>query len=243
MNHNQSIRRIALSCALIIAATATTAYCKYGDDRYGLQYHYKPWGKWGPEFTAPNPSGWANFLQGKGPVNQRTAQRQTPSRTTRFDDLNLLVNMPSGPWTKQDPKKTGSRACFLIRRRNPTIVISLAGERVGTEAGATNNSLLAESQAKMKQLPSGEIEPGGERQLTANGIEGLTYEATADQGDATTHYSIWVAAHNGYTYKLAVYGNQKDRAEIDSTMRKFVSGMKQIQPTRVARAVSKAKSR
>jgi hypothetical protein len=242
MNRNPSIRRSALSCALIIAATATTAYCKYGDDRYGLQYHYKPWGKWGPEFTAPNPSGWANFLQGKGPVNQRTAQRQTPPRTTRFDDLNLSVNMPSGQWTKQDPKKTGSRACFLISRRDPTIVISLAGERVGTAAGATNNSLLAESQAKMKQLPSGEIERD-EQPLAANGIDGLTYEATADHGDATVHYSIWVAAHNGYIYKLAVYGDQKDRAEIDSTMRRFVSGMKQIQPTRVAQAASKAKSR
>lgn len=243
MNH-RSIRRLALTCALAIFATsASTARSDYNDDPYGLQYHYKPWGKWGPELTAPNPSGWANFLQGKQPSNQRTARRSAPSRTTRFDDLNLTVNMPTGPWTKQDAKKTGSRACFLIRRSNPTIVISLAGERVGAEANATNATLLAESQAKMKRLPGGDLEPGAERKLSANGIEGLTYEATADQGDATTHYSIWVAAHNGYTYKLAAYGDQKDRAEIDTAMKKFLGGMKQIQPTRVAHAASKAKSR
>jgi hypothetical protein len=142
--------------------------------------------------------------------------------------------MPSGSWTKLDPKKTGSRACYLISRSDPTIIISLAGQRAGTEAGDTSDSLLAESQAKMKSLPGGAVEPG-EWQLSAGGIQGVAYEAAVTDGQYTTYYSLWVAAHHGYNYKLAVYGDQKDKAAIDEAMRNFVRGIKPIQSTRVAR--------
>ena len=147
--------------------------------------------------------------------------------------------MPSGPWVKLDPKETGSHACFLISRSNPTIIISLAGTRVGPEAddieaGDTNSSLLAESQAKMMSLPGAAIEPG-ERQLSAGGIHGIAYEATVGEGQSTTYYSIWVAAHHGYNYKLAVYGEQRHKSAVDEAMRNFLRGIKQIQSNRVAR--------
>jgi hypothetical protein len=171
----------------------------------------------------------------------RIAQRTTPSRTTnasrttRLDDLNLAVTMPSGPWTRLDPQQSGTRARYLISRGHPTIIISLAGERVGIESNTTNSALLAESQAKMLSLPGGTIQPGGE-QLTAGGIPGIAYEATVDQGPSTTHYYIWVASHHGYTYKLAVFGDQTEKPAIDEAMRNFLAGMKQLQSNRVAHA-------
>jgi len=201
-------------------------------DPYGLQVHKHPFGSSGPVFTYPNVPRYIGILDGE-PLNQRVARRTDLPRSTRLDDLNLLVNMPSGAWTKLDPKQTGSHARYLISRNDPTIVISLAGDRAGSEASTTNASLLAESQAKMKSLPGGAIQPG-ERPVTVAGIEGLAYEATVGEGDAKTCYSIWVAAHHGYTYKLAVYGPETDKPAIHTALLNFTRTIKQIQPTRVA---------
>jgi hypothetical protein len=240
MNHYRSFGRIVLPCALIVAACAGIACGQLWGDPNRFNNVYKPWGKYGPTFTVTNPMKIARALNGRSParpnrrIAHRPAPRVAPSRATRFDDLNLSVNMPNGPWVKSDPKKTGSRARFIISRSDPTIVISLAGERAGTEAGDTNDSLLAESQAKMRSFPGGAVEPG-ERQLSAAGIQGVAYEATVTDGQYTTYYSLWVAAHHGYNYKLAVYGDQQHKPAIDEAMRDFLRGIQQIQPTRVAR--------
>ena len=249
MNHSRFLGRIVLISAFLVAATATTAHCEPWDP-LGIQDHheYMPFGPYGPKLTISTPSptkirngGNFNKKNRAASQNHRVAQRTTPSRTTnpsrttRFDDLNISVTMPTGPWTKLDPQQTGSRARYLISRGHPTIIISLAGERVGTEADATNSALLAESQAKMLSLPGGTIQSGGE-QLTAGGIPGIAYEASVDQGQFTTHYFIWIAAHHGYTYKLAVYGDQTEKPAIDEAMRNFLAGIKQLQSNRVAHA-------
>src|SRR3954470_11999759 len=137
MKSHESTLRILYSFALIIAATVTTARSDIYDP-YGMQYHYKPWGAWGPELTAPNIPRMANVLQGREPLVPHVAQRVAESKTRRFDALNLLVNMPSGSWTEFAPKATGSQACFLAKRDDRRIVISLAGERVGKDAGVTS---------------------------------------------------------------------------------------------------------
>ena len=85
----------------------------------------------------------------------------------------------------------------------------------------------------MMSLPGAAIEPG-ERQLSAGGIQGVAYEATVGEGQSTTYYSLWIAAHQGYNYKLAVYGQQVHKPAIDEAMRNFVLGIKQIHSTRVA---------
>jgi hypothetical protein len=243
MNDYRSLARIALACGLIVAFSASIACCEPWDP-LGIQNHnqYKPFGKYGPKITISTLSPTKVMNGGSlGQANQRAARRVAPSGTTRFEALNLSVTMPSGPWVKLDPKETGSRASYLISRSDPWIVISFAGERAGTEAGHTNNSLLAESKAKMTSLPGGAIEPG-ERQLSAAGIQGVAYEATVVDGQFTAYYSIWVAAHHGYNYQLAVYGDQEHKPAIDAAMRDFVRGIKQIQPTRVARGNSNKKA-
>ncbi|HEX5472689.1 MAG TPA: hypothetical protein VFW73_12435 [Lacipirellulaceae bacterium] len=232
---------------VIIAASAGTARSAvrvrirpgFSDyDPYGLQYHYKPWGASGPEFTAPNIPRILDVLDGRAPLNPRVARRMVSSSTVQFRDVNLSITKPDGSWVRLDPKKTGSHACFLARRNDPTVYISLAAERVGEEAGETNHSLLAASQAKMKSLPGATVTPG-ERELSAGGIEGIAYGATVTVDGRATHYAMWVAAHHGYVYKLAIYGDQNDEAEIDATLLNLVRGMKQIAPTRVAHSGAK----
>ena len=232
MNH-ASFGRIVLAAALSLRSVPQRPCQPYG--RYDIHNYHKPWGKYGPTFSYPSLTKTMNVLNGRpANANRGMARKATPAPATRLSELNLLVSMPSGPWMKLDPKETGSRACYLISRNNPTMVISLAGERAGTEAGDTNSSLLAESQEKMKSLPGGTVEPG-EQLLSAGGIQGVAYEATVVDGQFTAYYSMWVAAHNGYNYKLAVYGDQEDKPAIDEAMRNFVRGIKQIQSTRVAR--------
>jgi hypothetical protein len=260
MDRYFSFGRIAIACALFVAVSATTAHSQK-NSRYDYHNHHKPWGKYGPTISYPSPTKIANVLNGR-PANsntRRVAQRTTPARanqsrtsrsqatqsrtarsndqnlkTTRLNDLNLSVTMPSGPWVTSDPRETGSRARYLISRDDPTILISLAGERVGPLAHDTNSSLLAESQAKLKSLPGGKIEPG-DRLLSAGSIDGIAYAATASDGTLTTYYAIWVAAHNGYNYKLAVYGDEQNKPAIEAALRSFVRGIKPLQTTSVAR--------
>lgn len=165
--------------------------------------------------------------------NSRVARRPAPSRTIRLDDLNLLVTTPIGSWEKLDSPQTGSKAHLVLRRTNPTIFISLAGQRADSDTIHTNSSLLSESQAKMQSFPGAAIQPL-ERPFSANGIPGITYQATVPSGESTIYYALWVAAHNGYNYKLAVYGNQQDQPAIDEALQTFLHGLKPIQPNRIA---------
>jgi hypothetical protein len=239
MNRYISLAGIAIGCALIVAANASTARCQFHDP-LGIHNQHKPWGKYGPTITYPSPTKVMNVVNGRPnrQTTRRVAQRVSPSRTERFDDLNLSVTMPGGAWTKVDPKEAGSRARYMIRREDPTIVISFASERAIPDAYDT---LLAESQAKMMSLPGGAIEPG-ERQLSAGDIQGIVYAATVADGQFTTYYAIWLATHNGYHCKLAVYGDADDQPAIDAALRNFVHGIKPSKTTRVARAGSRQKS-
>jgi len=165
----------------------------------------------------------------------KVAQRSNPARTTRFDEINLSVTTPTGPWVKLDPRKTGSHACLLLTRANPTIMISLAGQPVGIESDYSNTTLLAESQAKMQNLPGATIEAGG-HERSAGGIPGVAFSASVGDGQSTVYYTIWVAAHHGFTYKLAVYGDHLHQRAIDEAMQNTLAGLKQIQSNRIARA-------
>ena len=230
MNHYRSIYRIVLTSSLIVTASATAARSEFHDPS-GIHNAYKPFQVNGPHLIVPAPT---KLVNGGSPghADGRIAQRITPSLTERFDDLNLSVILPGGSWTKLDPKTTGSRACLLLSRQNPEITLSLAGEPECAEANNTNATLLAESQAKMKRMPGAVLSSATD--LSAGVIDGKLYEATIGEGQAKAHYAIWVAAHHGYNYKLAVYGDQKARPTIDAAIRTFVYGIKHIEPTKLA---------
>jgi hypothetical protein len=233
MNRYLFFDRIILACGLIVAVSVSTARCQFYDP-LGVQNKSKPFGKYGPTFQYTSPTKVMNVLSGRSNKrsSQRVARRVTPTRAIRLDILSLSVSKPSGQWVEADLKETGSTARYMISRNDPTIIISLAGERSGPEMNHTDSALLAESQAKIKSL-GGIIEPG-KQQLSAGRINGVTYSATIVNGKFTTYYAMWVAAHNGYNYKLAVYGDKHDKSMIDAAMRNFVHGIQSIQSTAVA---------
>jgi hypothetical protein len=232
MNRFLFLNRIVLACGLIVAVSASAARCQFYDP-LGVQNYSKPFGPYGPTFQYTSPTKFMNVLSGGSNFqpSPRIARRVTPIRA-RLDNLNLSITKLGGPWVEADAKETGSTARYMISRQDPTIVISLAGERSDTETHDTNSALLAESHATIKSL-GGTIEPG-EQQLSAGAISGIAYSATVVDGEFTTHYAMWVATHNGFKYKLAVYGDKHDKTMIDATMRNFVHGIQSIQPTTVA---------
>src|SRR4051812_8062006 len=120
-------------------------------------------------------------------------QRIVIVHLARCEALNVQVTVPSESWKKVDPKATGSHTSFILTRHNPDITISLAGERAGVEAKDTNRTVLAASQAKMKSLPGAVVLPG-ERQISGQNIQGISYQATAEQDGMAAHYAIWVAS-------------------------------------------------
>jgi hypothetical protein len=183
-----------------------------------------------------------NVLNGgtNPPGNSPVARRVVSSRVARLDELHLLVNIPNGPWVVADTTEGGSAARYMLIRRDPKIMLSLAGEPAAPDASQSNSGLLIESQAKMRSL-GGNIEPG-EQHLAAGGIKGIAYSATIANGDFTTYYQLWVATHNDFNYKLAVYGDKHDKSMIDDAMRTFVRGMRPLQPTNVARREGSSKT-
>jgi hypothetical protein len=169
--------------------------------------------------------------------NRPRSRSESSPQILRFDAFNLQVKVPREPWVQSTPEETGSRARLVISRRDPNVVISLAAERVGVAAQATNQAMLAKSQAKIRRLPECYVHPG-EEEVTANGIQGLVFRATAsNENGAPVHYSIWVATRNGYQYCVAAYGERRDRAVIDEALIRFLSGIKQLEPFGVASTV------
>lgn len=199
----------------------------WGDSMPTTTYSYQL-GSWGPTLHL------GMLTPGRETTKAKMARlRAARARTAKFDALNLSVTMPGNHWTQLDPAQNGSRACVLLSRQNPTVVISLAVEPVGIEASDDNNSLLAASQEKMKRLSEGAV-VAGQRPLATHSIPGVTYQASAVGADGKkVHYSIWVAARNGYNYSLAVYGEERYRSYIDKMMRHFLAGIQPIEPTRV----------
>jgi hypothetical protein len=230
--------RILLLTSVTLAALSTTCFAHHG----GGGHHHTV-------IYTTLPSDLSRLIWGNNPPDtwlfgpqppQQVVVRKIVVYVARCEPLNVQVIVPNGPWVKQDPREIGSHTNFLIARRHPDITISLAGERVGVEANETNHSLLAASREKIKSFPGGVVLPS-ERPLWGQNIQGVSYDASATEDGTTAHYAIWVAAHHGYNYKLAVFGEQKDRFAIDMTMRNFVHGLRQIEPMKVAHADTKVK--
>jgi hypothetical protein len=169
--------------------------------------------------------------------NRPRSRSESSPQILRFDAFNLQVKVPREPWVQSTPEETGSRARLVISRRDPNVVISLAAERGKADFNVTNQAVLANAQAKIRRLPECYVHPG-EEEVTANGIQGLAFRATAsnEQG-APVHYAIWVATRNGYTYCVAAYGERRDRRAIDEALFRFLSGVKQPEPFGMANAV------
>lgn len=251
MNRSQSnnVRAIVLPLLLVGVVHATclaeTSHelTPRGREQAGTYLHYKVFGNSGPEtwLFGPKPTytGWPP----RRVSPPRLAQRDAAPKTLRFDAFNLQVKLPTGAWDQSTPETTDARARLVLSRANPNIVISLAAERVGASAKETNATVLAASQAKLLGLPGGEILPG-EEQIMANGIEGINFKATALlENRVPVHYSIWVATRNGYKYCVAAYGEQKDQDAIDEALLRFLGGVRQIEPSRVASAVKVRRQR
>lgn len=155
----------------------------------------------------------------------------------KCEALNWEITVPNYVWKRADRATEAAHRALLLVRHNPDITISLAGERVGIEAKETNRTALVASQEKMKTVLGATILPG-QRMVAGQSIQGIAYFANVEQDGAATHYAMWVASRNGYSYSLAVYGEKKYSSVINREMFDFVRDIKQVDPRRVAHAES-----
>jgi hypothetical protein len=152
----------------------------------------------------------------------------------KCESLNWEITVPNYVWKRADRETEAAHRALLLVRHNPDITISLAGERVGIAAKETNRTALVASQEKMKTALGATILPG-QQMASGQNIQGVAYFANVEQDDgATTHYAMWVASRNGYSYSLAVYGDKKYSSVINREMFDFVRDIKQVDPRRVA---------
>jgi hypothetical protein len=158
----------------------------------------------------------------------------------KCESLNWEIIVPNYVWKRADPETEAAHRALLLVRHNPDITISLSGERVGIEAKETNRSALVASQDKMKTLLGARVLPG-QQMVSGQNIQGIAYFANVEQDGATAHYAMWVATRNGYSYSLAVFGDQKFSSVINGEMVDFVRDLHQLDAKRVAHADSRVK--
>ena len=151
----------------------------------------------------------------------------------KCEPLNWEITVPNYVWKRADRATEIEHNALLLVRHNPDITISLGCERVGVEAKETNRIALAASQEKMKTVLGATIQPG-QQMAAGQNIQGIAYFANVEQDDEATHYAMWIASRNGYSYSLAVYGDKKYSGGINKEMFDFVRDIKQIDPRRVA---------
>jgi hypothetical protein len=154
----------------------------------------------------------------------------------KSESLNWEIIVPNYVWKRADRETEAAHRALLLVRHNPDITISLAGERVGIEAKETNRAALAASQEKMKALGA-TIFPG-QQIVEGKNIRGIAYFADVEEDGGTTHYAMWVASRNGYSYSLAVFGDKKFSPVVNKEMFDFVRDLHQLDSNRVAHAES-----
>jgi len=155
----------------------------------------------------------------------------------KSESLNWEIIVPNYVWKRADRETEAAHRALLLVRHNPDITISLSGERVGIEAKETNRAALVASQEKMKALLGATIFPG-QQMVSGKNIDGIAYFANVEQDGATTHYAMWVASRNGFSYSLAVFGDKKFSPVINNEIFDFVRDLHQLDPKRVAHAES-----
>lgn len=195
------------------------------------------------KFTYEGPKGVHNEEQQRTQRIHNERRARELARLTRFNSVNLAVDVPRGGWTQLESAESETNLCLRLAVSRPEIRVSLAAEAVGIDADETNESFLLTSQEKLKNLPEGVVLPGV-RKLSGLGIEGREFQATAtfDTG-IQLRYSIWVASRHGYNYSLVVYGDQRHTRAIDNTLKQFVRRLRQIESYRVAHVTAEPVAR
>jgi hypothetical protein len=151
----------------------------------------------------------------------------------KCEALNWEIIVPNYVWKRADRETELAHNALLLERHNPDITISLACERVGIEAKETTRMALDASQEKLKTQLGATILPG-RQMVSGQNIDGIAYFANVDEEEAKTHYAMWIATHNGYSYSLAVFGEKKYSPVVNKEMFDFVRDFKQLDPRRVA---------
>jgi hypothetical protein len=155
----------------------------------------------------------------------------------KCEALNWEIIVPNYVWKRADRATEIAHHAMLLVRHNPDITISLACDRVGIEAKETTRMALDASQEKMKNALGATILPG-RQMVSGQNIDGIAYFANVEEDDTKTHYAMWIATRNGYSYSLAVFGEKKYSPVINKEMFDFVRDFKQLDPRRVAHAES-----
>lgn len=170
----------------------------------------------------------------EGMHRERRTRGDAKGRTTDFAELssqNLVLLVPSGEW-KQEPPRRGRP--IILYRKDRTLGLEFAANRFGVEAGPTNETILAYSQSVLNNTRNASIAPKIYA-LSARGVPGLMYRASVQTDDGQrNHRAAWVAAKNGYTYEMIVYGDESMAEAIDATLIAFVRDAREKEPNHVA---------
>lgn len=157
--------------------------------------------------------------------------------TARFNNVNISAAYAADEWTAEDPKRLGPNAPLALVHQKHSIFIVLVAESLGVELGVSSETAAAITQNRLRREKP-EVWIGNETPTTAAGIPGIEFEARWKVPGHSLYLVSWVAAHNGYAYEVATYGDADSAWEIKAAAHAFRDQLRLIDPQRVAHATN-----
>jgi tetratricopeptide (TPR) repeat protein len=152
-----------------------------------------------------------------------------------LDKYNLVFDLPDAPWVKLDGREINPDIALMLRWDERDITFAMVPERAGVERAMTTDALVSGVQSRGRG-GSDNTTIYAQREETFNELAGVHYEADSTSLGRAMHRAIWVAAKNGFTYQLHVYGPQAAAEQINEALHEMGQRLHQIDPNLVAHA-------
>ncbi len=141
--------------------------------------------------------------------------------------------MPDGPWIELDAQKINPDACLVLHHSELDIYFMIMAHRHPNDPDFTSAEL-----AKLVQDGMREHNPYAkfsiEESEKYSQLDGVAFTLNSPVKGHLTHYAIWDAVRNGFTYELTMYGSKQHASEVDDMLKAMCSRLRQLDPDLVA---------
>ena len=123
-------------------------------------------------------------------------------------------------------------ACWAARNLFGSIYHMLIAEELGNYM---NTAELADYSLETLKLSLANPKLSTASPQHTNGMDGITFNATAKFEGQDMHWIYWVCIHNGYSYQLSSWGLASQKTSVQRLHQELVDSFKQIDPNKVYR--------
>lgn len=170
-------------------------------------------------------------------TDEVAAVQPSPGETLRFEAQNFRLDMPSGRWTRLEPKSVNPIACLALSNRGLDSYLAVVAERQPAHAPVRLPALVEVVKSRVRSRDSaGSVLD--ERPYALGGLEGMLVETEFRVDDLTLASSTWCHTGPEHLYQIVYWGHRKDwpklRRDRDAVFASFALLRKPVAPETAA---------